>query len=133
MKNIILILILCFSVSLQLFCQSVDKQVISALENIADGYIDYGVSQLRKVANMNDIAAQFYVGQCYEYGIGVSQSDSEAFKWYRRTAERGLSDGMLMLADFYSSGKGVAASQSRSSEWQDRFKRKVEIENFRTS
>lgn len=72
----------------------------SAIESIREGYILHGIEELKKSVLENDVNAQFFMGRCYENGIGVKQNYQEAFKLYRKTAERGLPDAMYHLAFF---------------------------------
>lgn len=41
----------------------------------------------QKAANNNNAAAQWYMGELYEYGQNVEQSYAEAMKWYLKAAE----------------------------------------------
>lgn len=75
----------------------VDKRTSVALGYIQRGYIQYGFEELKKIAATNDLAAQFYVGVCYEHGIGVEKDPAEAFRMYRKAAERGLPDAMYNI------------------------------------
>src|SRR3954465_12817414 len=47
------------------------------------------VEWLRKAAAQNYAPAEFQIGQLYDFGFGVPQSDREALSWYRRAAEHG--------------------------------------------
>ena len=40
-------------------------------------------------AKLGDMMAQYTLAHMYETGRGASQSDSEACKWYRKSAEQG--------------------------------------------
>ena len=106
------------------FALEVDKGTATALNLISQGYVQYGFSELKKIANTNAIAAQFYVAVCYEQGIGVEQNAVEAFKMYRKAAERGLPDAMYHIASFYKEGVVVSQDTSREKEWLERFNQK---------
>ena len=104
--------------------QSIDNRTLAALEFIQGGYINAGVEDLKKAAGLNELAAQYYCGICYENGYGLDKNPVEAFRMYRRAAERGLPDAMYRLALFYEKGIGVDINMSRSNEWMMRFKKK---------
>lgn len=104
--------------------QNIDKETIAAIEFLRQGYVQYGVAELKKAATANDLAAQFFLATCYSKGIGVELNNSEAFKLYRKTAERGLSDGQLFLALCYKEGIGVNIDDNKYNYWLDRFKKK---------
>lgn len=112
--------LICTSVN----AQSIEKRVSNALEQISQGNISEGVANLKEAANSNSLAAQYYVGLCYEYGIGVGKSEQDAFALYRKAAERGLPDAMYRLATFYQNGTGVTQSETRSAEWMARYEKK---------
>lgn len=119
-----LFILLLISISQAIMAVDINKKTISALDNISSGYIQYGYEQLKKNATVNDLAAQFYVAVCYEHGIGVEKNLEEAFRMYRRAAERGLPDAMFHLASFYKNGIVVAKNNSRGEEWLQRYNQK---------
>ena len=120
----VLIFVWCCIFCLETSSQIVDKQTVKALDYIHNGYVRYGVSELRQAASVNDITAQFFLARCYESGIGVEKDKTEAFRLYRRAAERGLGDAMYYLASCYKYGIGVSRDVSRSNEWMQRYKNK---------
>ena len=102
----------------------VDKRTSVALGYIQRGYIQYGFEELKKIAATNDLAAQFYVGVCYEHGIGVEKDSAEAFRMYRKAAERGLPDAMYHISSFYRDGVAVTQDIVREKEWLQRYNKK---------
>lgn len=102
----------------------VDKRTSVALGYIQNGYIQYGFEELKKLAATNDLAAQFYVGVCYEHGIGVEKDSAEAFRMYRKAAERGLPDAMYHISSFYRDGVAVTQDIVREKEWLQRYNKK---------
>jgi len=61
--------------------------------------------------------AQFGLGQMYENGHGVTQSDVEAVKWYRLAAEHGLSIAQYDLGRMYANGHGVTQDNVEAVKW----------------
>lgn len=120
-KLFLLLLLVC---SIDLASQTLNKHTEEALEYIGQGYLSYGFEKLKSAAATNDVAAQFYIALCYSNGIVVEKNEVEAFKLYRRTAERGLPDGMYYLSLCYQNGLGVNSDNNRSNEWLQRFKNK---------
>ncbi len=57
-------MVLPFLCSLSIGAAGIDKATSEALEHIRRGYIQYGFEELKKVAAVNNIAAQFYVAVC---------------------------------------------------------------------
>lgn len=103
---------------------NISSQINIVLDKIAVGDILDGIEEIKSLSAKNDLAAQFYLGECYEYGAGMDQNYGEAFKYYRRTAERGLPDGMLKLSEFYQYGKGMPQDNERAEYWFQRYEAK---------
>ena len=106
------------------FGQEIDKITTSAVEYIKHGYVEFGFEELKKSAATNGLAAQYYLAVCYEYGICVESNLTEAFKMYRKAAERGLPDAMYHIALFYRNGIVVSKNSSRENEWLQRYQKK---------
>lgn len=106
------------------FASEINQKTITALNYISQGYVQYGVEELKKVASTNGLAAQYYLAVCYEHGIGVDQNSTEAFRMYRKAAERGLPDAMYYIASFYKKGIVVTQNDAREKEWLQRFNQK---------
>ena len=120
-KIFILLLIFIFH---SLYAIDVNKRTVSALENINNGYVQYGCDELKKAAAANALAAQFYVAICYENGIGMEKDLTQSFRMYRKAAERGLPDAMYHLAIFYRNGVVVSKDTTRENEWIRRYNQK---------
>ncbi len=104
--------------------ETIDKETNSALDYMSQGYMQYGFDKLKKIATANGIAAQYYVAACYEHGLIVEKNQMEAFKMYRKAAERGLPDAMYRLAFFYKNGIAVTQNSSKEAEWLSRYNQK---------
>jgi len=118
-----LIILLSFLLSYDCFAYNFSK-VDNAIQEMKLGHIEQSVYLLKKNAAVNDILAQFYLGECYEYGIGMNVDLQSAFKMYRRAAERGFPPAMKELARCYKQGIGVMPNISRSDEWLSRYHEK---------
>ncbi|MBK6386692.1 MAG: sel1 repeat family protein [Rhodoferax sp.] len=53
----------------------------------------------------------------YEGGLGVTQSDAEAYKWFLIAAMQGDEDGAYMLAQSDYNGKGVKQNYAEALRW----------------
>ncbi len=100
------------------------QRCINALEYINAGYIQYGVEELKKMSALNSLEAQYFLGICYENGIVVQQSNVDAFRLIRKSAERGLPDAMYRMSLYYHNGFAVAVNENSSAEWLRRFQAK---------
>lgn len=99
----------------------VSRNIYSSLQDMLNGKIEEAIQKLKQSSATNDVLAQFYIAQCYEYGIGMETDLNAAFSMYRRTAERGFAPGMHNLARCYREGIGVHINQARAMEIQNRY------------
>lgn len=100
------------------------QRCINALEYINAGYIQYGVEEFKKMSALNSLEAQYFLGICHENGIVVQQSNVEAFRLIRKSAERGLPDAMYRMSLYYHNGFAVTVNENSSVEWLRRFQAK---------
>ena len=103
---------------------TISNNVNNALNSMGIGNIQDAVNLIIKAANTNDLLAQYYLAQCYEHGIGIPTDKTQAFKLYRKAAERGLPVAMKDLSRLYSNGIGVYQSTDKSTEWKNRYLQK---------
>ncbi len=59
----------------------------------------------RRAAKLGSIEARYLLGECYEMGMGVTQSDADALRWYTEAASRQHSKAMCALAEYYYQGQ----------------------------
>jgi hypothetical protein len=72
------------------------------------------------LAEQGDQAAQTYVGEIFEKGLGVQPDYTVAATWYRRAAERGYSRAALNLGNLYERGLGVPRDSAQALNWYRR-------------
>jgi TPR repeat protein len=65
-------------------------------------------------AQRGDEAAEVYVGELYEAGVGTGPDYALAAQWYGKAADAGSSDGRMHLAYLYEQGLGVARDPVRA-------------------
>ena len=58
--------------------------------------------------------AWFYLGTCFDNGMGVRKSVVEAMRWYRRAADAGVPEAQYNLAFGYRDGAGVRQDAKRA-------------------
>lgn len=67
-----------------------------------------GAAKIRPLAERGDAKWQYFLGTCYEVGIGGVERDyAEALKWLRKAAEQGYPDAFGDMAYMYAGGFGV--------------------------
>jgi TPR repeat protein len=79
-----------------------------------------GAALFRDAALQAHPAAEFQMGQLYDFGLGVERNNTEALTWYRRAAEHGLPSAQRTVGDFYRQGREVEADQAEATRWYQR-------------
>src|SRR5262245_11795010 len=75
------------------------------------------IEWFRKAAAQQFAPAEFQMGQLYEFGFGVAQSDAEALVWYKQAAGHGSAAAQRAVGDFYRKGRGVAGDLAEALRW----------------
>jgi hypothetical protein len=71
-------------------------------------------------AEQGDAAAQTYVGEIFEKGLGVAPDYSAAAVWYTRAAQSGYSRAAINLGSLYEQGLGVPRDPQQALNWYRR-------------
>lgn len=74
-------------------------------------------SQKTNESWQTDAQKQFNLGESYRNGNGVPQDYTEAAKWHRMAAERGMKESQYFLGWFYGTGKGVPQNNTEAAKW----------------
>ena len=72
------------------------------------------------LAEQGDAAAQTYVGEIFEKGLGVPADYAAAAQWYRRAAETGYSRAAINLGNLLEQGLGVPKDPAQALHWYRR-------------
>lgn len=54
----------------------------------------------------NRVEPYYYLGQLYEYGLGVDQDHTTSLRYYKKAAGLGFIKALTKCGDFLYSGKG---------------------------
>jgi TPR repeat protein len=71
------------------------------------------------LAERGDVRAQYLIGFEYEGGMGVSQDNIEAAKWYRRAADTGHDIAQWHMGIMYRDGLGLPRDLVSAYMWLD--------------
>lgn len=127
MRYVVLAIILLVSSKLQAQSESTQHALV-LMEN---GFVTYAIELLKKGDSVdNDIWAQFFLAQCYELGYGLNQNLPQAFKFYRKSAERGLAVAQSKLSSFYSEGKSINENQEKAVYWRNKSEGKFDVRHL---
>ena len=76
--------------------------------------IDYTMYKL--ATEMNDTAAQYFIGRKYYLGTKVTENKAEAAKWFDMAAIKGHAKASYYLGVMYMNGDGVTKNAARAEE-----------------
>ncbi|MCL7421844.1 MAG: hypothetical protein M8364_13155 [Methylobacter sp.] len=85
--------------------------------NLSGANDDSAFAWLKKAAEQNHAEANYWLGQCYQNGIGVEQNEGLAFGCFRIAAEQGLAESQYSLACCYFEGKEIEQSDELGMQW----------------
>ncbi len=66
--------------------------------------LSLAIDLYRKAALKDNAFAQFKLGVKYDSGEGVPENKSEAFKWFKKSADQGHEDAMAWVGYYYETG-----------------------------
>ena len=75
------------------------------------------LEELRAQAEQGHASAQYNLGVTYDEGLGVSEDDAEAVRWYRLAAGQGHSTAQYNLGVMYANGRGVPQHDVTAHMW----------------
>lgn len=81
------------------------------------GLVTADTASLIQQAQQGDANAQVNTGTLYYQGLGVTQSYTEAVKWFELAANQGNAQGQFNLGNMYSQGQGVPQDYSAAVKW----------------
>lgn len=74
-------------------------------------------AKLKTRAEQGDADAMSSLGVMYASGLGVTEDDVEAVRWYRTAADLGNAEAMYNLALMYANGEGVEENDLEAVKW----------------
>lgn len=72
------------------------------------------------LAEAGDAVAQNSLGALYDHGLGVTEDNTEAARWYEMAAQQGLPLAMRNLGNQYATGHGVPFDLEAAKQWYER-------------
>lgn len=79
--------------------------------------VQQGVQLLRQAAEQNDAEALYVLATLSAAGVGVEQSETNAFEQMKRAAELGWAEAQFELAVMYFEGRGVGRDEPTAELW----------------
>lgn len=81
------------------------------------GNFAVALKELKPLAEKGDAKAQWYLGNMYSDGNGVTQSHKKAASWYRKAAEQGNAAAQFSFGVMCERGIGVPKSDKQAASW----------------
>jgi TPR repeat protein len=72
---------------------------------------------LKRLAEKGDSRAEFYIGQCYNFGLGTKRNSQQAFEWYEKSAKGSNPQAISEIYRCYMEGIGTPKDEKRAIEW----------------
>ena len=109
--------------------------IIEGLRGFARGFVllagsclvpDHGSGQapalnyskeMEAKAQAGDTEAQFQIGNCYFFGLGVPKKQIDGVAWYRKAAEQGHAEAQFNLGGCLYQGYGVEPNLLEAFRW----------------
>ncbi|RIB26459.1 kinase-like domain-containing protein [Gigaspora rosea] len=83
---------------------------------IKDKVAQISFTDCQKLADVNDPDGVYWLGYCYEYGIGIEKDENKAFIHYQKSADMKNSNGMYKVGYCYYIGIGVEKNNYKAFE-----------------
>ena len=92
------------------------KNLFRQYSHFHDLFIYNSYSHLQRNSNQNIDFTNigFYLGQCYTLGRGTEKDDSQAFKYYKLSADQNHADAQYNLGHCYKNGRGTEKDESQA-------------------
>ncbi|GBC09225.1 hypothetical protein RclHR1_00870016 [Rhizophagus clarus] len=71
-------------------------------------------------SEVGHVLAQYFVGECYEFGNGTTINDRLAFKYYKKLADEDYAIGQFKLGWFYKNGISVNTDLEIAAFWYEK-------------
>lgn len=72
------------------------------------------------LAEAGDAVAQNSLGALYDHGLGVTEDNAEAARWYEMAAQQGMPLAMRNLGNQYATGHGVTYDINLAQQWYEK-------------
>ena len=97
-----------------LFCININGYACTSEEH---KHTDINIADITKSAiNNNDASNQLFLGMLYFTGKEVKKDYSEAFQWFSKSFDQGVSEAATMLAIMHLQGLGVKEDRKKAEE-----------------
>jgi TPR repeat protein len=94
-----------------------DDTVSGGVAALTAGDYDAALQILRPLAEGNNPQAAFWLGDMYEYGLGVPKKIDTALEWYGKSAEAGWTAAEFQLGEIYFNGTETLQDFAKAHKW----------------
>ncbi|MEG9499423.1 tetratricopeptide repeat protein [Mannheimia indoligenes] len=117
LKKSLLIALFSFGIAQSALAKTNGKNTLRILQLIVQEDTSAAFLELKQFAEQGEDLAQYTLGERYQNGEGVAQSDTQAAYWYTKAAEQGYLHAQFSLGEMYYNGKGVTQSTTQAAYW----------------
>ncbi len=82
---------------------------------IINGSVD--IESIVAMAQKGIAAAQYDLGVCYNYGLGIDENPALAAQWFFKAAQQADGDAQFALGRLYLEGRGVPQTDDAARKW----------------
>src|SRR5690242_13708790 len=94
-----------------------EDHLVEGITHVTNAFNQLDINNCQKSADMNDPDGIFWLGYCYEHGIGVEKDEKKAFINYQKSAEMNNPNGMYQVGYCYYLGIGVEINKHKAFEY----------------
>ncbi|KAF0507791.1 calmodulin-dependent protein kinase [Gigaspora margarita] len=91
-----------------------EEQLVEDITQVTDAFNRLDINNCRKLADNNDPDGIFWLGYCYEHGIGMEKDEKKAFTYYQKSENMNNSNGMYQVGYCYYLGIGVEIDKRKA-------------------
>jgi len=99
------------------FCGHHDANKQKTIEVATISKVQSAFERISILANQGNDTAQDSLGLMYESGHGVTQNDTIATQWFKKSAEQGNADAQHELGNIYYFSNGVPQDYVMAAQW----------------
>ena len=103
-----------YEISIKPLSKSKSNKLRNFLDNLGRKNYADNINYIIKSAEQGEAEAQYLLGYCYQFGIGVEQNEKLAVKWYRVSAEQKYPLAQYALGGCYFQGQGVKQNDDKA-------------------
>ncbi|RIA87327.1 hypothetical protein C1645_878103 [Glomus cerebriforme] len=87
------------------------------IEKFIETYLEKVIYWYNNAAENGDNAAQYNLGWCHRFGVGVEKNEVKGFEYYKKSADQGYLNAQFSLGYLYDQGIGTEVNEAKAFEY----------------